>query len=121
MTDVPPVPVTWITVGDVAVELGIDPATAGDDAWLAACTDASNAWCFRRRFKSGYVDDPLVAPDAAVKMGATRHAARTYRARGSTAGVAEFQDQLGGTGWQTPSASLDEIYRLLAVRRPVAT
>ena len=120
MTDIPAPPVTWVTVGDVAGELGVDPAAAVDDAWLASCTAAANDWCWRRRQKSGYCDDvPDVAPDASVKLGTIRYAARQYRQRGATSGVAEFQDLAGAWAGQAPS--LADICSLLGVRRPVAS
>ena len=46
---------TWITGPQIATYLGI--TTAGDEtAFLVQCAAAANAFCFRRRQESGYID-----------------------------------------------------------------
>lgn len=104
----------WITVEDVAAEVGI-PSTS--DAWLADATAAANDWCFRRRAVAGYSDDPDVVPNASVRAGTILFAADQYRRRGATDGASSFD------AWPEPPTpaltGLTNIYRLLGVNRPV--
>ena len=62
---------TWIDDQDIADWLGIEVATAGDEAFLIVCAAAANAFCSLRRFENNYFDSLSVAPTAAVKLGTT--------------------------------------------------
>jgi len=103
--------VTWATDADVTAALG---TTAVDPAWLASCTDAANAWAFRKRAAAGYTtDDPAVAPGPDVALGAALYGAALYQSRGGgDAGVSFDQaDQLRSE----PLGGLGHILRLLGV------
>jgi hypothetical protein len=52
----------WIDDGDIADWLGIEVATAGDEAFLIVCAAAANAFCSLRRFENNYFDQLSVAP-----------------------------------------------------------
>lgn len=117
MTDVPlALPVTWVTVEDVAAELGI-ATTSDSDAWLESSTDAANDWAFRRRSAAGYLDDPVIVPDAAAKAGTVLYAATLYQSRGAIDGHASF-DAFGGPT-VAPTGGLGRVYQLLGINRPV--
>jgi hypothetical protein len=118
MSDIvnPPLPVTWITVDDVAAAAGVKPAAVADDAWLATVTDAANAWAFRMRQASGYVDDPNVAPGPDAAAGTTLYGLALYRERGAVDGYAGFSE-LGTTA--PTGGTLGQINRLLGIRKPV--
>jgi len=73
----------WIDDDDIADWLGIEVASAGDEAFLVICAEAANAFCSLRRFENGYFDQLSVAPTAAVKLGTTMYGGALYRQRGS--------------------------------------
>ena len=73
----------WIDDDDIADWLGIEVASAGDEAFLVICAEAANAFCSLRRFENGYLDQLSVAPTAAVKLGTTMYGGALYRQRGS--------------------------------------
>ena len=73
----------WIDDADIADWLGIEVASAGDEAFLVICAEAANAFCSLRRFENGYFDQLSVAPTAAVKLGTTMYGGALYRQRGS--------------------------------------
>jgi hypothetical protein len=73
----------WIDDQDIADWLGIEVATAGDEAFLIVCAAAANAFCSLRRFENGYFDSLSVAPTSAVKLGTTMYGGALYRQRGS--------------------------------------
>jgi hypothetical protein len=105
---------TWVTPADVALFLGVPPAEAGDDDWLVACTDAANAFAFRRRAASGYNDDPATAPDSDVKQGTVIYAGSLYRERGAFDAAASFVE----LGTYVPTGGTwGQIKRLLAIDR----
>ncbi len=101
-----------LTVDHVKDALGIPPADAGDDAWLAAVVDAVNAWVAGLPILA---DRP--APTApwppSVTLGATMLAVHQYQSRSAPYGRATL-DVAGG--FQTAYAD-PEIARLLALRR----
>jgi hypothetical protein len=74
---------TWIDDQDIADWLGIEIATAGDEAFLIVCAAAANAFCSLRRFENGYFDQLGTVPSAAVKLGTTMYGGALYRQRGS--------------------------------------
>jgi hypothetical protein len=59
---------TWIVAADVLAWLGISVATANDTAFVGSCTDAANAFAFRRRKEAGYFDSLTTVPGADVKL-----------------------------------------------------
>jgi hypothetical protein len=75
---------SWCNSTDVKSWLGIDVATANDDAFVTVCVNASNAWCYRKRSEAGYTDPTASAPSADVKLGAIMYAATLYRERGTS-------------------------------------
>lgn len=106
--------ITWIDSDDVGVFLGIDPATDNDSTWLEECTNAANHFAYHRRQKSGYADNPTVAPCPAVKQGTVLYAGALYRERGSVDGFQSFESM-------TPAPltfSMGRILQLLGCNRP---
>lgn len=103
--------VTWATDVEVTAALG---TTAVDPAWLASCTDAANAWAFRKRAAAGYTDDPAVAPGPDAALGAALYGAALYQSRGGGDAAVSFDqaDQLGPSG---SAGGLGHILRLLGV------
>ena len=104
---------TWITAADVLAWLGISVATANDTAFVGSCTDAANAFAFRRRKEAGYFDSLTTVPGADVKLGTTMLAGALYRERGSVDSFASFEAMNipGSVG------SMGQINRLLGVNR----
>ena len=106
---------TWIVAADVLSWLGIAVATANDTAFVGACTDAANAFAFRRRKESNYYDSLSVAPGADVKLATTMLAGSLFRERGSVDSFASFEAMnIPGT-----VGSMGQINRLLGVNRSV--
>lgn len=104
---------TWIASSDVLAWLGISVATANDTAFVGSCTDAANAFAFRRRKEAGYFDSLTTVPGADVKLGTTMLAGALYRERGSVDSFASFEAMnIPGT-----VGSMGQINRLLGVNR----
>lgn len=101
----------WVTVEQVAEALG----SGTDDPFLAACTDAANAWAYRRRKSSGYLDDTDVSPGADAELGVITYAIVLYRERGAVDSYASFDDFAAGA---VPSSSITQALRLLGVPKP---
>ncbi|HKE77300.1 MAG TPA: hypothetical protein VKB57_27015 [Acidimicrobiales bacterium] len=106
----------WITTDDVQAALGVTPSTM-DGAYLTACTDAANAWAFRRRAAAGYIDDVDIVPGPDVGLGTTLYAVALFRERGSTDSYASFEELASGFAVTGTSS---QINRLLGIGRPVA-
>ena len=104
---------TWVTISDVMSWLGITVATANDTQFVGACTEAANAFAFRRRKAAGYFDSLNTVPGADVKQGTILYAGALYRERGSVDSYASFTD----LGSPTPLGSLGQIMRLLGINR----
>jgi hypothetical protein len=104
---------TWIQSSDVLSWLGIAVATANDTLFVGACTDAANAFAFRRRKEAGYFDSLSSVPGADVKLGTTMVAGSLFRERGSVDSFASFEAMNipGSVG------SMGQINRLLGVNR----
>jgi hypothetical protein len=103
---------TWITKSAVEIALGYVPA--GDDAtYLTTCTNAANAFAFRRRKAAGYFDSLTTSPSGDVTLGTTLYAMALYRERGSVDSFASFQDM---TITAAPG-TMGQIMRLLGVNR----
>jgi hypothetical protein len=82
------------TVAAVRTFLGVNPASATDEAALTAAVDAANAWVMRVR-PDWTTDDAgasLAQWPADADQAATMQAAHDYGRRSSTAGVAAFAD-----------------------------
>jgi hypothetical protein len=106
---------TWITNQNVLDWLGISVATANDTAFVTTCVAAANAFAYRRRVESGYLQDSLTtSPGGDVTLGTIMYAALLYRERGSADSFASF-DSMGTV--PVPSA-LGRILQLLGVGRP---
>jgi hypothetical protein len=104
---------TWVQSSDVLSWLGISVATANDTAFVGACTDAANAFAFRRRKEAGYFDSLTTVPGADVKLGTIMIAGSLYRERGSVDSFASFEAMnIPGT-----VGSMGQINRLLGVNR----
>ena len=104
---------TWIIAADVLAWLGISVATANDTAFVSACTDAANAFAFRRRKAAGYFDSLTTVPGADVKQGTILYAGALYRERGSVDSFASFNE----LGAPAPIGSMGQIMRLLGINR----
>jgi len=106
---------TWITNANVEEWLGIAVASANDTAFITKCVSAANAFAYRRRVESGYLEDSLsTSPGGDVTLGTIMYAALLYRERGSADSFASF-DSMGT--FPVPSA-LGRILQLLGVGRP---
>jgi hypothetical protein len=104
---------TWIQSSDVLSWLGIAVSTANDTLFVGACTDAANAFAFRRRKEAGYFDSLTTVPGADVKLGTTMLAGSLFRERGSVDSFASFEAMnIPGT-----VGSMGQINRLLGVNR----
>jgi membrane associated rhomboid family serine protease len=104
---------TWITGPQIATYLGI--TTAGDEtAFLVQCAAAANAFCFRRRQESSYIDSLTTSPGGDVTLGTLMYGSALYRQRGSVDQFASFTDM--GTA---PVVGLSGIVKqLLGINRP---
>ena len=104
---------TWIVASDVLSWLGIAVSTANDTLFVGACTDAANAFAFRRRKEAGYFDSLTTVPGADVKLACTMLAGSLFRERGSVDSFASFEAMnIPGT-----VGSMGQINRLLGVNR----
>ena len=106
---------TWIIAADVLAWLGISVATANDTTFVGVCTDAANAFAFRRRKEAGYFDSLTTVPGADVKLATTMLAGAYYRERGSVDSFQSFADM----AVTAPMGSMGQINRLLGVNRSV--
>ena len=104
---------TWASDQDVLDWLGIDPATANDEAFVTVATNAGNAFAYRRRRESGYFDSLTTVPGPDVLLGTIMLAGSLYRERGSVDSYASF-DQMGGA---VPFGTHGQINKLLGVNR----
>ena len=104
---------TWITGPQIATYLGI--TTAGDEtAFLVQCAAAANAFCFRRRQESGYIDSLTTSPGGDVTLGTLMMGSAYYRQRGSVDQFASFTDMASA-----PVVGLSGIVKqLLGINRP---
>ena len=104
---------TWVTGPQIATYLGI--TTSGDEtAFLVQCASAANAFCFRRRQESGYIDSLSTSPGGDATLGTLMYGSALYRQRGSVDQFASFTDM--GTA---PVVGLSGIVKqLLGINRP---
>ena len=104
---------TWVTGPQIATYLGI--TTAGDEtAFLVQCAAAANAFCFRRRQESSYIDSLTTSPGGDVTLGTLMYGSALYRQRGSVDQFASFTDMASA-----PVVGLSGIVKqLLGINRP---
>ena len=104
---------TWVTGPQIATYLGI--TTAGDEtAFLVQCAAATNAFCYRRRQESGYIDSLTTSPSGDVTLGTLMYGSALYRQRGSVDQFASFTDMASA-----PVVGLSGIVKqLLGINRP---
>ena len=104
---------TWVTGPQIATYLGI--TTSGDEtAFLVQCAAATNAFCFRRRQESGYIDSLTTSPSGDVTLGTLMYGSALYRQRGSVDQFASFTDMASA-----PVVGLSGIVKqLLGINRP---
>jgi hypothetical protein len=105
---------TWVTAGQIEDWLGIGTASALDTAFLTQCAAACNAFAFRRRQESGYIDNPATSPSGDVTLGTICLGGAYYRNRGSIDQFASFGD--GGAVNVTGLSGM--IKQLLGIDRP---
>jgi hypothetical protein len=106
--------VQWITAAQIEDWLGIGTASALDTAFLTQCASAANAFAFRRREESGYIDIPSTVPSGDVALGTIQYGGMLYRQRGSIDSFASFGD--GGAVTVTGLSGV--IKQLLGIDRP---
>jgi hypothetical protein len=104
---------TWITGPQIATYLGI--TTSGDEtAFLVQCAAAANAFCFRRRQESSYIDSLSTSPGGDVTLGTLMYGSALFRQRGSVDQFASFTDMASA-----PVVGLSGIVKqLLGINRP---
>jgi len=105
---------TWITYTQIQDWLGITLAGASETAFLTQCAAAANAFCYRRREESGYVDSLTTSPSGDVTLGTIMYGGALYRQRGAIDQFASFSDM--GTAPTTGLSPL--IKQLLGISRP---
>ena len=105
---------TWVTAAQIEDWLGIGTATAADTTFLTQCAAACNAFAFRRREESGYIDLPGTSPGGDVTLGTIMLGGAYYRNRGSIDQFASFGD--GGAVNVTGLSGM--IKQLLGINRP---
>lgn len=106
---------TWITAAQIEDYLGI-PLTSVDDAtFLTQCAAAANAFAYRRRYESGYLQDSLTtSPGGDVTLGTIMIGAAYFRQRGSYNAIASFE----GMGLPPANGVTPMVMQLLGVNRP---
>ena len=104
---------TWVTGPQIATYLGI--TTAGDEtAFFVQCAAATNAFCYRRRQESGYIDSLTTSPSGDVTLGTLMYGSALFRQRGSVDQFASFTDMASA-----PVVGLSGIVKqLLGINRP---
>jgi hypothetical protein len=105
---------TWITATDIQDYIGLEISGA-DAAFLTQCAAAANAFGFRRRVESGYLQESLTTvPSGDVKLGTIMVGAAYYRQRGSFNSIASFD----GMGIQASNGITPMVLQLLGINRP---
>jgi hypothetical protein len=105
---------SWVTAANIEDWLGIGTASALDTAFLTQCASACNAFAYRRRQESGYVDSLTTSPSGDVTLGTIMLGGAYYRNRGSIDQFASFGD--GGAVSVTGLSGM--IKQLLGIDRP---
>jgi len=105
---------TWITYTQIQDWLGITLAGGAETAFLTQCAAAANAFCFRRRQESGYIDALATSPSGDVTLGTIMYGGALYRQRGAIDQFASFSDM-----GQAPTTGLSPLIKqLLGISRP---
>jgi hypothetical protein len=104
----------WIAWDDIATYLGIPVATEDDETFLVSCAAAANAYAFRKRSQSGYVDSLANSPSGDVTLATRMIGAAYYRQRGS---MDSFNSYDSMSTVPTPGIT-PMILQLLGVNRP---
>jgi hypothetical protein len=107
---------TWITSANIEAWLGISLVSAGDATFLTQCAVAANAFCYRRRQESGYVDSLTVSPSGDVTLGTIMYGGALFRQRSSINDFASFSDM----ATTAPTGLSPLIKQLLGIPRPAA-
>lgn len=106
---------TWITATEIEDYLGIPLTSVDDAAFLAQCAAAANAFAYRRRWESGYLQDSLTtSPGGDVTLGTIMIGAAYFRQRGSYNAIASFE----GMGIPPANGVTPMVLQLLGVNRP---
>ncbi len=103
---------SWVSVDAVAEAIG----GSATDPFLVRCTDAANAWAYRRRKQAGYTDDSNQSPGPDADLGVITYATVLFRERGAVDAYASFDEFATGT---VPSSSITQCLRLLGIPRPM--
>jgi len=105
---------TWITYTQIQDWLGITLAGGAETAFLTQCAAAANAFCFRRRQESGYIDALATSPSGDVTLGTIMYGGALYRQRGAIDQFASFSEM-----GQAPTTGLSPLIKqLLGISRP---
>ena len=107
---------TWITDQQIEDWLGFTSVSAADAAFLVQCASAANAFCFRRRQESGYVDSLTTSPSGDVTLGTIMYGGALFRQRSSINEFASFSEM----GTATPTGLSAIMKQLLGIPRPAA-
>lgn len=106
---------TWITSSQIEAYLGLELTGTGDAAFLVQCAAAANAFSYRRRSESGYLQESLTTvPSGDVSLGTIMVGAAYFRQRGSFNTLASFD----GMGIPPASGITPMIMQLLGINRP---
>jgi len=106
---------TWITATQIEDYLGIPLTSADDAAFLIQCAAAANAFAYRRRAESGYLQESLTtSPGGDVTLGTIMIGAAYFRQRGSYNAIASFE----GMGVPPANGVTPMVLQLLGVNRP---
>jgi hypothetical protein len=105
---------TWITGDQIQAWLGFTSVSIADDAFLDQCASAANAFCWRRRQESGYVDSLTTSPSGDVTLGTIMYGGALFRQRSSINEFASFSDM----STAVPTGLSPIIKQLLGISRP---
>ena len=105
---------TWITGDQIQAWLGFTSVSIADDAFLDQCASAANAFCWRRRQESGYVDSLTASPSGDVTLGTIMYGGALFRQRSSINEFASFSDM----STAVPTGLSPIIKQLLGISRP---
>ena len=105
---------TWITAADIEAYLTVPLLGSNDQTFLVQCASAANAFCFRRRQESGYIDPLTTSPSGDVTLGTIMYASALFRQKGSIDQFASFTDM-----GSAPVVGLSGLVKqLLGINRP---
>ena len=106
---------TWITGSQIEDYIGLELTGVDDAAFLVQCAAAANAFAFRRRTESGYLQQSLsTSPSSDVTLGTIMVGAAYFRQRGSFNTIASFD----GMGVAASNGITPMVMQLLGINRP---